>query len=319
MRILKKIKDFLLNILYNAPRVLFINFYKYCVVRIKVHSLKKIPEDSSAIFAFNHTTGSDPIIVLGALKKKIYFLADSDRFRTKFTNFFFRKFTNSIPVFKNEFVKNLNSFKEIFSISKNKKIFFGIFPEGNLIKNDKFGKFKNGAAYLSYKTKLPIIPVYIHNIHKGPKPGTWCDRNPICEGIYSLFSNAFRKINIFIGEPINPVAEEIYKDFKEFTDKNSYKRIIERITEELEKEFLQLKEEAESLVKMKSSKNKLKTRNNINQKIYDKNNCPLNEKKTNKIFMDNREKYKEFEEDDEENFERPFEAGTENIISNPGK
>lgn len=70
---------------------------------------------------------------------------------------------------------------------------------------------------------------------------------------------------------------------------------------------------------MKSSKNKLKTRNNINQKIYDKNNCPLNEKKTNKIFMDNREKYKEFEEDDEENFERPFEAGTENIISNPGK
>lgn len=244
MEILRKIKYFILNIFYNAPRVLFINFYKYCIVSIRVNDPKKIPRNSSAIFAFNHSTGADPIIVLGALKRKIYFLTDSDRFRTKFTDYFFRKFTNSIPIFKSEFIKNIKSFKEMFSISKNRKIFFGVFPEGNLFKDGSFSKFHDGAAYLSFKTKIPIIPVYIHNIHKGPKPGTWCDRQPICEGIYSLFSNFFRKIYVFIGDPINPVAEEIYTDFKEFTDKKSYKKIVKKLTDELEKEFIQLKEEA---------------------------------------------------------------------------
>ena len=135
MRILRRIKNRILIIFYNIPRFLFISFYKYCVVRIRVFDPKKIPKENSAIFAFNHTTGADPIIVLGAIKRKIYFLTDSDRFKTKFTEFFFRKFTNSIPVFKNEIEKNIKSFKELFSISKGKRIFFGVFPEGNLIKN----------------------------------------------------------------------------------------------------------------------------------------------------------------------------------------
>jgi 1-acyl-sn-glycerol-3-phosphate acyltransferase len=256
MKILKKIKSFILIFLYNTPRILFINFYKYCVVRIKVYSPKKIPKNNSAIFAFNHTTGADPIIVLGAIRRKIYFLADSDRFRTRFTDFFFRKFTNSIPVFKKEFAKNIKSFKEAFGISKDKKIFFGIFPEGDLVKSGTFGKFRDGAAYLSYKTKIPIIPVYIHNIHKGPKPGTCCDRNPICEGIYSLFSNMFRRINIFIGDPINPVAEQIYDDLKEIASKNAYKEIIDKITAELEKEFDELKNDAENLAKASKRNNK---------------------------------------------------------------
>ena len=107
MRILRRIKNRILIIFYNIPRFLFISFYKYCVVRIRVFDPKKIPKENSAIFAFNHTTGADPIIVLGAIKRKIYFLTDSDRFKTKFTEFFFRKFTNSIPVFKNEIEKNI--------------------------------------------------------------------------------------------------------------------------------------------------------------------------------------------------------------------
>jgi len=255
-----KIHNKILIVLYNIPKFLFINFFRLFVVRIKVFEPKKIPSERSAIFAFNHTTGADPIIVLGAIRRKIYFMADSERFSNRFTSFFMRKFTNSIPVFKNELLKNIKSFKELFDISKGKKIFFGIFPEGDLFKKDIFGKFKGGAAYLSYKTKLPIIPVYIHNIHKGPGEDTWCGRHPVFEGIASLFMNIFRRINIFIGEPIDPMAESIISDFKELTNKNEYKKIINKITRELEEEFADLKNEANILFTKNKTK-QLKTSN----------------------------------------------------------
>jgi len=248
MKVLRKIKEFFLNILYNTPRFLFINFYRLCVVRINVVNKKQLSGKNSGIFTFNHTTGADPIIVLGALRKKIYFIADSDRFKTKFTDFFFRKFTNSVPIFKKEFLKNINSFRELFLIAKEKKIYFGIFPEGNLNKNNMFGKFHNGAAYLSYKTKLPIIPVYIYNIHKGAGKDSKCGKNPVMEGIYSLFSNTFRKIHVFIGEPIDPVAEDIFSDLMQVADKNSYKKILGKITSKLENEFVKLKNEADGLI-----------------------------------------------------------------------
>lgn len=243
---LKIIGSKILTGFYNVPRILIINFYKI-FVWITVINPKKIPYNKSVIFAFNHTTGADPLIALGALRKKIIFVTDSDRFSNRFTTFFFRKFTNSIPIFKEQFNKNIKSFKELFSISGNKKVFFGIFPEGELYKHDKFGKFRGGTAYLSYKTKLPIIPVYLHNLNKGPGENTWLGRHPVAEGIMSLLMNTFRKVHVFIGEPIDPVAENIMEDLKELADKDTYKKAIQRITQELEEEFEELRVEADKM------------------------------------------------------------------------
>jgi 1-acyl-sn-glycerol-3-phosphate acyltransferase len=155
-----------------------------------------------------------------------------------------RRFANSTPIFKKEAQKNVRSFKELFLISRRKKIFFGIFPEGDLFKKGKFGKFHNGAAYLSFKTKIPIVPVYMHNINVGPTNESWVGRHPVFEGIASLFMNTYRRIHVFVGDPIDPMAENILEELSELTDKNEYKKVIDKITEELEKEFLELKEEA---------------------------------------------------------------------------
>lgn len=250
----------ILNGFYNLPRVLIINFYKL-FLWIKIINPKKIPYNKSAIFAFNHTTGADPLIALGALRKKIVFVTDSERFSNRFTSFFFRKFTNSIPIFKEQFNKNIKSFKELFLISDSKKVFFGIFPEGELYKHDEFGKFRGGAAYLSYKTKLPIIPVYLHNLSKGPREDTWLGRHPVAEGIMSILMNTFRKVHVFIGEPIDPVAENIMEDLKELADKNAYKKAIQRITQELEEEFQELREEADKLFSGKKPKTAMQIQN----------------------------------------------------------
>jgi 1-acyl-sn-glycerol-3-phosphate acyltransferase len=252
MRILKLTGSKLADIFFDLPRILVINNYRF-FLRIKITNPKKIPNDHSVIFAFNHTTGADPIIALGALRRKIHFIADSANFSNRFTSFFMRRFANSTPIFKKEPKKNINSFKELFLISKEKIIFFGIFPEGDLFKKGKFGKFKGGAAFLSFKTKLPIVPVYIHNICLGSTNEDWVDRHPVLEGISSLFLNTFHKIHIFIGDPIDPMAENIMEELGELTDKNEFKKILDKITEKLEKEFIRLREEADGFYILKES------------------------------------------------------------------
>lgn len=262
MKRIKEIKDKFLSAFYSLPRILFINFYRIFVVRIKVFNKGRIPDNKSLIFAFNHTTGVDPIIVLGALRKKIYFLAGSDRFKNGFSAFFMRNFTNSIPIFKEEFIKNFKTFKELFSLSHRKKVFFGIFPEGHLNKNKFMDKIHNGTAYLSYKTRLPIVPVYIHNLNKGFNPDSRLGKKPVWEGVFSILFNAFRRINVFIGDPIEPMAESILEEFKEFKNKNAYKEHIENINQDLSERFIDLRDEADSLVgagtEIQNSKNILK-------------------------------------------------------------
>jgi len=240
--LVKKISDFF----YSIPRILFINFYKL-FTRAKVFNTKRLPRDKSVILAINHTADADPIILLAAIKKKICFIAESENFGNWLTSFFMRKFANCVPVFKEQFSKNVKSFKELFNISKNKNVFFGIFPEGVLNKKNGFKKLQKGAAYFSYKTKLPIIPIYMHNLNRGPDSKKWIWINRITRGILSLIINAFRKVNVFIGEPINPMAETIIEDFKDFTDPGTYKKIIDNINEALEKEFLELESEANDL------------------------------------------------------------------------
>ncbi len=238
----KKISDFF----YIIPAMLFINFYRL-FTRTRVFNTKRLPRNKSVILAINHTADADPIILLAAIKRKICFIAESENFGNWLTNFFMRKFANCVPVFKEQLSKNVESFKELFKISKGRNVFFGIFPEGMLNKKNGFKKFQKGTAYFSFKTKLPIIPIYMHNTNKGPESNRWIWTNRITRGIISLIMNAYRRINIFIGEPINPIAENILEEFKDFTKPGAYKKIINNINDALEEEFLELKSEADNL------------------------------------------------------------------------
>jgi 1-acyl-sn-glycerol-3-phosphate acyltransferase len=243
---MKKLISKLIEYFYSIPKVLFISFYRR-LIRIRVFNSKHLAQDKPAILAINHTTGADAIIVLAALRKKIYFIADGDNFRFRFTNFFMRHFAYSIPVFKKQFVKNIKSFKELFALNQGKAFFYGIFPEGKLNKDSKLATMDKGAAYLSYKTKLPIIPLYIHNLSKGPAKNSWLGKNRVAEGISALVFNTFRKINIIVGQPIYPMADNIMESVKDLADKRTYKQIIDDIHQALEKEFFKLESDSESI------------------------------------------------------------------------
>ncbi len=243
MRELKtKIADFF----FSIPRVLLINYFKL-FVRIRVFDHNKIPRDSSAILAINHTTGADPIVLLGAVGKKIYFIASAKNFGSRITNFFMRRFANSFPIHKEHFMKNAATFKELFTISRKKNVLFGIYPEGRLNKDDKLDSFQKGAAYLSYKTRLPIIPIYMHDLRKGVHPDSFIAKSNVAEGIISIIANTFQRINVFIGDPINPTAEDIIDDFKDLTDLKNYRATINEINRALIEEFSELQDEADDM------------------------------------------------------------------------
>ena len=55
------------------------------------------------------------------------------------------------------------------------------------------------------------------------------------------------KINIFVGDPINPTAEKIEEDFKGLTDAKNYRSTISQINEALLEEFSELEEEADEM------------------------------------------------------------------------
>jgi 1-acyl-sn-glycerol-3-phosphate acyltransferase len=240
---MKNIKDFF----YALPRIIIVNIFKV-IIRIKVFNYARIPANEQVIFAINHITGADPILIMAALKKKLIFFAISDDFGNKFTNFFFRKVGNAIPVFQKDYGRNFASFKELISNKGRKGFDFAVFPEGKLNKTNIYKNFKKGAAYFSYKTKLRIIPVYIQNI-KGPKAGTSLEENKVTEGIISLALNLFRRVNIFIGNPMEPIAQNIINDFLELKNKKNYREMVVEIHEEMEKNFWDLQDEAEEILK----------------------------------------------------------------------
>lgn len=87
------------------------------------------------------------------------------------------KITGSISIYQVDYAKNIPILKKIFATSAKEKISLGTFPEGDVYKKDRFGKFNKGAAYISYKLKWPIIPVYIHNMRRGPDVDSFIGRN----------------------------------------------------------------------------------------------------------------------------------------------
>ncbi len=239
---MEKIREFF----YSLPRIIIVNIFKI-IIRIKVFNYERIPVNRQVIFAINHVTGADPILLLAGLGKKLVFFAISEDFKTKFTNFFFRKVGNAIPLFQKNLYKNFGSFREMLENLKRKELNLAIFPEGKLNKTDVYDDFKKGTAYFSYKSKLPIIPVYIQGV-RGLKAGIRAENNKVSEGISALALNLFRRINIFIGNPIDPIAANIISDFEATEPGKNYKEKINNIHENIEKNFWDLQDEAKEIL-----------------------------------------------------------------------
>lgn len=213
----------------NILKELFIQFYRF-LIKLKINGASDFAT-GGLIIAINHKTGVDPIAVQAALKRRIFFATDGLWFKNWFGRFFFGKLCDGIPVYNKLGVENLPGMRRCLELLRN-GFTVGFFPEGTLVRGKPIGEIRNGVAYLSIKSGVPIIPVYIHAPIMGPYPGDVVGSGSIYEGVISVFGNLFHQITVSIGEPLFPITT--HQDVEPTED------LIHRINQKLTERFLKL-------------------------------------------------------------------------------
>ena len=156
----KKWKQLLNNICYDFVKLTgAIPVLLYLRPKIYKPFHNKTPKKGVLVSA-NHRSLTDPIVVHTVYPfRRMHCLATKELFNTKVKDVFFH-LMNCIVVDKENFA--LSSFHEVVSkLSEGKMVV--IFPEGgiNSDREDTIRAFKSGAVLMAYKSKTPILPIYI--------------------------------------------------------------------------------------------------------------------------------------------------------------
>lgn len=135
--------------------------------RPKINSKYEIPYGEAIIFAGNHKSYMDPLLLIISTKDVVHFLAKKELFKGLLKKFFLS--VGCIPV--NRKTKDKNATEMAVNVLKNNAI-IGIFPEGTRNRSgDILMPFKYGAVSMAQKTNAWVIPFGISGDYKLFKKG----------------------------------------------------------------------------------------------------------------------------------------------------
>ncbi|MBQ8688271.1 MAG: 1-acyl-sn-glycerol-3-phosphate acyltransferase [Ruminococcus sp.] len=147
--------------------VLLVRIAMFFYYSIRFEGRENIPKDSDAvIFASNHRSYLDPVVVVLAAPHMFCFAAKEPLFKTPV----FAQLIRALGAFPTTWAKDpdYNMLDEAIKHLKNKR-YMTIFPEGTRHTDGKVGKGKSGMCVLSAKSGVPIVPVGIifdsNNLH----------------------------------------------------------------------------------------------------------------------------------------------------------
>ena len=167
------------------------------IYRVKYIGIEKIDNNKKYVICPNHSNILDPTFIF-PIVDNLSIMAKSEIFKNKLV----AKILNRYRVFpvnrKERDVKSTLHAIECLNLENNSKLL--IFPEGGIIKDSKEirKKVKNGAVYISAKSGVEILPIFI-------------TRRP----------HIFQKVYVIIGDRIN-IPKEIRYDkekIKEYSTK----------------------------------------------------------------------------------------------------
>lgn len=174
--------------------------------RIKMNGLENLPKEGAALVCPNHVHALDTVIVVVHANRKINVLAKEELFEYAFLRFLAKVF-GVYPVKQNS--ADLSAIKTSLKLLKNNELLL-IYPEGTRNGMEKGAPVKNGPMTIAIKAGVPIVPVGI-------------------KGNFKLFS----KIRVNIGKPMY---------FDEYKDKVNDKEVVSKLTEDLMKEIVRLRD-----------------------------------------------------------------------------
>ena len=175
--------------------------------RIKVKGKENLPKEGAALVCPNHVHALDTVLVVVHANRKINVLAKEELFKNAFLRFLAKVF-GVYPVKQNS--ADLGAIKTSLKLLKNEELLL-IYPEGTRNGIERGKPLKNGPMTIAIKAGVPIVPV----------------------GIKGTFK-AFSKITINIGKPM---------DFNEYKDKVNDKEVVTKLTQDLMKEIIRLRDE----------------------------------------------------------------------------
>lgn len=186
--------------LYSFLRGLFSASTK-CILRARVEGSEHVPEEGACIFAANHLSFWDPVILVGAIKnRELSFLARSSLFSKPVVGYLLRK-THSMPVERNG--SDLSAIRAAISILKQNGA-LAIYPQGTRCpdKEPAETEFHDGAAYLALYSGATVVPVGVYTKNYRIR---W-----------------FRRVYVVFGEPIaipRLSPDQRKKSLKAYTEK----------------------------------------------------------------------------------------------------
>lgn len=144
--------------------------------RIRVYGLENIPLDNSLIICSNHRSVWDPVLISIMFPRQISWMAKKELFKNKFLAYIITKLT-AFPVDRDG--SDLGAIKKALRILKDDRV-LGMFPEGTRVQSLDLDNAKSGIALLAFKSKSPVLPIYINSTYK-----------------------IFSRVSIYIGEAID--------------------------------------------------------------------------------------------------------------------
>lgn len=151
------------------------------VYQIKAIGRNKLPKKGKYIYAANHVSMFDPLLVSYAVRKPIVYLAKKELFENGKLAWWVKRL-GALPVNREKpEIATFKTVKEVFKTSWS----FGIFPQGGIKDNKKIENIQKGFAAIAKTAGADIIPVSIYGFEGYTK---------------TPFS---QKMKIVIGDPIS--------------------------------------------------------------------------------------------------------------------
>lgn len=128
------------------------------VYQIKAINRKNLPKKGKYIYASNHVSMFDPLLVSYAVRKPIVYLAKKELFEDEKLGWWVKRL-GALPVNREKpEIATFKTVKEVFKTSWS----FGIFPQGGIRENKKIEDIQKGFAAIAKTAGADIIPVSIY-------------------------------------------------------------------------------------------------------------------------------------------------------------